>query len=639
VSVPTTEDLLAPISTELREFERRLEETVAGDAGPMAEAMNHIVRAGGKRLRPALVILSAALGDARTDDVYDLAMAIEFIHTATLIHDDVIDESPTRRGIPTIHAVLGQNPAIIVGDYYFAKGANLMANIGTPQIDGIVSRTVMTVCMGELLQLTSKRALDQSTEEYYRKIERKTAALLAACCYTGAILGGLDDVRAEALQRYGFALGMAFQIADDVLDYVATAAEVGKPVGADLRQGTITLPLMYALQDGTLGPGLRALLEREPMRDQDYDAVVRLVRESPAVARSEAHAHRFADKARGELSGFPTSSARTTLESVCDYVVERKICGHLERAELLQLPAECRRPQPEEEARRQESGGLREQREHRQRSAVPGRHACDRRGRDHREPPGIQQRNDADHEQARTHGAILPAQSLAKHGGRLLLGLTARDRWFRDVPPQAEHGERKEQRGAPPRDDGDRCGPVGQQGREPAERVTRVAKCREVLLHPDHGHAPQQRRAGCGGGGREPQREGGAAGHREASALTMGVHGHIGTTGRRAPRRLRHCMVLRTYAPIASSPHGRLPPDPGHDLQHPARCARSRAARHRRHRPLGSGCARPAGGDRSGAGPASRTAARSHPHGREAERSRGGQAQRRAEPVAGARLA
>lgn len=319
-----TEDLLEPIAAELTEFERRLETTVADDLGPMAEAMNHIVRAGGKRLRPALVILSASLGDAPVEHIYGLAMAVEFIHTATLIHDDVIDDAPTRRGLATIHSMMGPNPAIIIGDYYFAKGANLMAAIGMPQIDAIISRTVMTICTGELLQMTSRRDFDQSIDEYYRKIERKTAALLAACCYCGGVLGQLEPERAEALQRYGFKMGMAFQIADDVLDYVATAAEVGKPVGADLKQGTITLPLMYGLQDDDLGPRLRPILAREPLRDGDYEEVVALVRGSPAIARSEKHAHRLADEARAEVAVFPPSQARTILESICDYVVERR---------------------------------------------------------------------------------------------------------------------------------------------------------------------------------------------------------------------------------------------------------------------------------------------------------------------------
>jgi heptaprenyl diphosphate synthase len=320
-----TENLLEPIAAELREFETRLATTVAEDLGPMSAAMNHIVRAGGKRLRPALVILSAKLGEAEPDHLYNTATGIEFIHTATLVHDDLIDDAETRRGMATIHALLGVNPAIIVGDYYFAKGANLTAAIGMPIIDVIISRAVMTICMGELLQLTSKRNYDQTVEEYYRKIERKTAALLSASCHCGGIIARLDEQRANALERFGHHLGMAFQIADDVLDYTATEEQIGKPVGADLRQGTITLPLMYALREPGLEPRLRSLLGREPMREQDYDEVVGLVRDSSAVQRAERHAHEFADRAQAELAAFPPSQPRTVLEKVCDYVVERRL--------------------------------------------------------------------------------------------------------------------------------------------------------------------------------------------------------------------------------------------------------------------------------------------------------------------------
>ncbi len=318
------DELLTPIASELIEFERRLEEAVAADFGPMADAMEHIVRAGGKRLRPALVLLTAALGTPDRDHTFNLAMGIEFIHTATLVHDDLIDNARTRRGITTIHATAGVNPAIIVGDYYFAKGANLLASIGEPSIDLAISSTVMTICMGELLQLTSQGDYDQSLDEYYRKIARKTAALVETCCYCGAVVGHLDAAHTEALRQYGYLIGMAFQIADDLLDYTATAAELGKPVGADLRQGTVTLPLMLALQDGRAGPALRAILDRAELGDGDYEQVVRLVRGSGAIERSEALAHDFAQRARAQLASFDPSPAHDTLERVCGFVVDRR---------------------------------------------------------------------------------------------------------------------------------------------------------------------------------------------------------------------------------------------------------------------------------------------------------------------------
>ena len=320
-----SEELLEPIAAELQEFEQRLYDSIAADLGPMASAMEHIVRAGGKRLRPALVILSARLGDADRDEIFNLAMGIEFIHTATLVHDDLIDDSPTRRGIRTIHEALGPNPAIIIGDYYFAKGAHLLSSIGEPAIDSAISQAVMTICMGELMQMTTRHDYEQSLDDYYRKIEHKTATLLSTCCYCGGMVSGVTVDRVESLRRYGFNLGMAFQIADDVLDYVATTAEMGKPVGADLRQGTVTLPLMLALHDGDTAARLRAILDKNHLDDEDYEGVVALVRGSSAIDRAEQHAQDFADRARAELAGFDASPARETLERVCDYVVERRI--------------------------------------------------------------------------------------------------------------------------------------------------------------------------------------------------------------------------------------------------------------------------------------------------------------------------
>ena len=319
----TGTDFVVPIRAELEDFEQRLHATVRADLGPVAEAMEQILDAGGKRLRPALVFLSAGLGPAkRIDDIYRAAMAIEFIHNATLIHDDLIDGAPTRRGLRTIHETLGPNPAIIIGDYYFAKGANLMSQIGNPEIDAVLSQTVMTICFGEMLQLTSQRRYDQSLDEYYAKIERKTAVLLAASTFCGAVLGGLEDQQVEAIRRFGRLLGMSFQIADDVLDYLATEEEVGKPVGNDLKQGTVTLPLMLARQANN--GRLDAVLAKPVLDDADYAEVVRLVRGSSGIDESYAYAKTFGDKARAELRAFPPSAYRDALESLTYYVVGRR---------------------------------------------------------------------------------------------------------------------------------------------------------------------------------------------------------------------------------------------------------------------------------------------------------------------------
>ena len=321
----TGTDFVAPIRAELEDFEHRLHATVRADLGPVAEAMQQILDAGGKRLRPALVFLAAGLGDdRRMDDVYRAAMAIEFIHNATLIHDDLIDGAPTRRGLRTIHETLGPNPAIIIGDYYFAKGANLMSQIGNTSIDALLSQTVMTICFGEMLQLTSQRRYDQTMDEYYAKIERKTAVLLAASTFCGGVLGGLPERQVEAIRRFGRLLGMSFQIADDVLDYLATEEEVGKPVGNDLKQGTVTLPLMLARHDPLVDGQLDAILDKPSLQDADYADVVRIVRGSRGIEESYAYARRFGEQARAELDAFEPSPYREALEGLTYYVVGRR---------------------------------------------------------------------------------------------------------------------------------------------------------------------------------------------------------------------------------------------------------------------------------------------------------------------------
>jgi heptaprenyl diphosphate synthase len=321
----TGTDFIVPIREELADFEQRLHSTVRADLGPVADAMEQILDAGGKRLRPALVFLAAGLGKpTRIDDVHRAAMAIEFIHNATLIHDDLIDGAPTRRGLRTIHETLGANPAIIIGDYYFAKGANLMSQVGDPAIDALLSQTVMTICFGEMLQLTSQRRYDQSLDEYYAKIERKTAALLAASTFCGAVLGHLSQPDVETIRRFGRYLGISFQIADDVLDYLATEEEVGKPVGNDLKQGTVTLPLMLARSDPGVNGQLEAILRKPVLHDDDYADVVRIVRGSRGIEESYGYAREFGEKARSELKAFAPSQHRDALESLTHYVIRRR---------------------------------------------------------------------------------------------------------------------------------------------------------------------------------------------------------------------------------------------------------------------------------------------------------------------------
>ena len=278
--------------------------------------MSDLLHAGGKRIRPALVVLTAMCGRYERDPAVAAAVAVEIVHGATLVHDDVIDRAPTRHGRPTVAAVLGDEPAIVIGDFYFSKAYEWAARTGVPEAVAILAGAVMRICAGEVRQQAVRYRYGTGMDEYMGRIEAKTATLLAACCDIGALLGGLDASRRDALRDYGTSLGLAFQIADDVLDYTATEGEVGKPIGHDVLEGFATLPLMLSgveLEDG------RRLTEREA-RD-----VVDAVRSGDATHRALEEARRHAQHAREKLQVVGDGDASSTLASLTDYVVTRKL--------------------------------------------------------------------------------------------------------------------------------------------------------------------------------------------------------------------------------------------------------------------------------------------------------------------------
>ena len=299
---------------------------IESDPPEVAGPMTSLFAAGGKRLRPALVLLSGALGRYDLDSLAPAAMAVELTHAATLVHDDVIDRSPTRRGVPTVAAALGDEPAIVIGDFYFAKAYREAARTSYASVVDVLARSVMEICAGEVQQQAIRYHYFTTVDEYMLRIEAKTAALLGASCEIGAMLGGLDAEATALMRRYGRLLGLAFQIADDVLDYTGTEAEVGKPTGHDIEEGFATLPLMLALEDADARPKLRALLtEGSRLDGEAANNVVTLVRESPATGACLVRAGEIALKARAGLSALYATPARRALESLTTYVVTRKV--------------------------------------------------------------------------------------------------------------------------------------------------------------------------------------------------------------------------------------------------------------------------------------------------------------------------
>jgi heptaprenyl diphosphate synthase len=314
------------VAADLATVEAALRNEIDGDPDVVAAPMADLFAAGGKRLRPALVLLSARCGHYDLDRLTPAAMAVELTHAATLVHDDVIDRAPVRRGRPTVAASLGDEPAIVIGDFYFAKAYEHAARTDSTEVVGILARAVMDICAGEVRQQEIRYRYSTDVDEYMRRIAAKTATLLAACCDIGAMLAGLPVAQREALHEYGRLVGLAFQIADDVLDYLGSEGEIGKRTGQDIAEGFATLPLMLAKQDHATASRLEKLLQDgRKLNANDAAEVVSIVRTSQAPQLALERAREHASAASKKLEALSASDARATLAALTDYVVTRKL--------------------------------------------------------------------------------------------------------------------------------------------------------------------------------------------------------------------------------------------------------------------------------------------------------------------------
>jgi len=314
------------VSKDLNALESRLRELIEADPDVVSAPMADLFAAGGKRIRPALVLLAAKIGAYDLDRLNPAAMAVELTHAATLVHDDVIDRATVRRGRPTVAARLGDEPAIVVGDYYFAKAYEQAARTESAEVVTILADAVMKICAGEVRQQAIRHQYQQTLDEYMPRIEAKTATLLAASCDIGALLSGLGGAPRSHLREYGRLLGLAFQIADDVLDYTGTEDEVGKPIGHDIAEGFATLPLMLAMEEPSIAFRLSPLLRSGRKLSADgAEQVVALVRASKGPQRAIERARSLASDARNELATMSAGEAVKTLSSLTNYVVSRKL--------------------------------------------------------------------------------------------------------------------------------------------------------------------------------------------------------------------------------------------------------------------------------------------------------------------------
>ncbi len=321
----TLSRLFATIESDLEIVDLEFQRRASSGLEIMNAAAAHATSSPGKRLRTALTLLSGKLFTYNFDKLLPLSVAFEMTHLATLVHDDIIDHADTRRGLPTVNAHYGEQVAILLGDYLFAKTAGLIADVEDFRIDRLFSDTVATVCEGTIIELLSARRMDISVEHYVERVNRKTACLISACCKGGATVGGASDAQIALMSDYGLNLGIAFQIIDDVLDYTASEDILGKPAGNDIRQGLVTLPLIFALRyehNGRLEQVQRLLRSEQPS-DEEVAAVVRWVNATGAIQESLTVATQYATRARALLSELNDSEDRQTLEELIDFVLAR----------------------------------------------------------------------------------------------------------------------------------------------------------------------------------------------------------------------------------------------------------------------------------------------------------------------------
>jgi heptaprenyl diphosphate synthase len=328
----TWRDLRAPdpdLEANVRERLDRVEEELRravdkSDVPLVSEAAGHLLTAGGKRFRPLLVLLGGHFGDPVDPRLVPGAVAVELTHLATLYHDDVIDEAQTRRGIASVNARWDNTVAILTGDFLFARASEISSDLGT-EVTRLLALTIARVCEGQIREVQSAGRLDADEAVYRDVIRRKTAALIATSCRLGGMLSGADAGVVERLDRFGRALGMAFQLSDDIMDLVADRATLGKEPGADLQEGVYTLPIIYALRDSARREELRALLGERPLPGDRLSAALDIVRADGSVDRARAS---VASEVRGaviEAEGLPEGRARDALVHLAEFIAAR--CG------------------------------------------------------------------------------------------------------------------------------------------------------------------------------------------------------------------------------------------------------------------------------------------------------------------------
>jgi len=307
----------------MAEVEESLKAAGKVDLPWMAEPLRHVLESGGKRIRPAVTLLAGKFYHYNLEQLIPMATAIELFHTATLVHDDAVDKSLVRRGRPTVNSLWGEGIAVLLGDYLFANSSELICSTGNLRVVRLFAQMLMNISSGQLRQLMSAYDWRQDREDYYQQISSKTASLFSTATEAGAILSEAPEEGVEALGTYGHELGMAFQIVDDILDFIGEEEELGKPVGSDLLQGTLTLPAILLMEQHPDDPIIREIFQKSEDK-AGVERVIERIRNSSIVEDCYRIAADFLARACRALESLPKNACRRSLFDLADYIIERR---------------------------------------------------------------------------------------------------------------------------------------------------------------------------------------------------------------------------------------------------------------------------------------------------------------------------
>jgi octaprenyl-diphosphate synthase len=318
-------EISKPIKTELDRFNELFKDSMKSKVGLVDLIARYIIRQKGKKIRPLLVLLSAKVAGGVNERTYRGAVLVELLHTATLVHDDVVDNADKRRSFWSINKIFKNKAAVLMGDYLLSRGLMIAVEGKDYDFLGVITDTVKRMSEGELLQIQKTRKLDIDEETYFKVISDKTASLLETCCEIGALSTSDNPEYYEAMKQFGEFVGIAFQIRDDILDYEGKAKLIGKPVGSDIKEKKITLPLIYSLKNVSNGEAsdIKKMIKNGHSKES-ISQIIDFVRRNKGIEYAIDKAHSYSSKAKEALKIFPDSQSKIALEALVDFVIERK---------------------------------------------------------------------------------------------------------------------------------------------------------------------------------------------------------------------------------------------------------------------------------------------------------------------------